>query len=72
MCSDEFFLKHTLPISTFLLKECTSVLVPAIAKIINISPFNDNNCPMVFKHSLVISFFKKRYIDKESLTGMAY
>src|SRR6218665_709095 len=45
------------PIPTSLLKDCASVLVPVITKIINLS-LSSGNFPMVFKHSLVTPLLK--------------
>ena len=52
-------------IPTSLLKDCASVLVPVITKIINLS-LSSGNFPMVFKHSLVTPLLKKTNLDKEN------
>src|SRR6218665_1675754 len=56
------------PIPTSLLKDCASVLVPAVTKIINLS-LSSGNFPMVFKHSLVTPLLKKANLDKENLSN---
>src|SRR5688572_10605968 len=56
------------PISTSLLKDCASVLVPVITKIINLS-LSTGNFPMVFKHSLVSPLLKKANVNKENLSN---
>src|SRR6218665_1484132 len=53
------------PIPTSLLKDCASVLVPVITKIINFS-LSSGNFPLVFKHSLVTTLLKKTNLDKEN------
>jgi len=54
------------PIPTCLLKKCTSVLVPTITKIINLS-LSTGVCPDHFKSSLVLPHLKKANLDKEEL-----
>src|SRR6218665_3059016 len=56
------------PIPTSLLKDCASVLVPVITKIINLS-LSFGNFPMVFKHSLVTHLLKKANLVKENLSN---
>src|ERR1043165_3893475 len=56
------------PIPTSLLKDCASVLVPVITKIINLS-LSTGNFPMVFKHSIVSPLLKKANLDKETLSN---
>src|SRR6218665_1310496 len=56
------------PIPTSLLKDCASVLLPVITKIINLSLFT-GNFPVAFKHSLVTPLLKKAKLDKENLSN---
>jgi Reverse transcriptase (RNA-dependent DNA polymerase) len=56
------------PIPTSLLKDCASILVPIITKIINIS-LSTGNFPLLFKHSLVTPLLKKPSLDKETLNN---
>ena len=56
------------PIPTALLKDCASVLIPIITKIINLS-LSTGNFPMVFKQSLVTPLLKKANLDKENLSN---
>src|SRR6218665_1109067 len=51
------------PIPTSLLKDCASVLVPVITKIINLS-LSSGNFPMVFKHFLVTPLLKEANLEK--------
>src|SRR6218665_2708731 len=53
------------PIPTSLLKDCASVLVPVITKIINLS-LSSGNFPMIFKHSLVTPLLRKANLDKKN------
>ena len=53
------------PIPTSLLKDCASVLVHVITKIINLS-LSSGNFPIVFKHSLVTPLLKKVNLDEEN------
>ena len=56
------------PIPTSLLKQCSSVLVPTITNIINLS-LSTGICPDHFKSSLVLPHLKKSNLDKEELTN---
>jgi len=56
------------PIPTSLLKDCASILVPIITKIINLS-LSTGNFPLLFKHSLVSPLLKKPSLDKETLSN---
>src|SRR6218665_3544777 len=56
------------PIPTSLLKDCASVLLPVITKIINLS-LSTGNFPLAFKHSLVTPLLKKANLDKENLSN---
>jgi hypothetical protein len=56
------------PIPTSLLKKCTSVLIPTITKIINLS-LSTGVCPDHFKSSLVLPHLKKANLDKEELSN---
>ena len=56
------------PIPTSLLKQCSSVLVPTITKIINLS-LSSGIFPDQFKHCSVHPHLKKPNLDKENLTN---
>jgi len=56
------------PIPTSLLKQCSSVLVPTITKIINLS-LSSGIFPDQFKHCSVHPHLKKSSLDKENLTN---
>ena len=56
------------PIPTSLLKDCASILVPIITKIINLS-LSTGNFPLLFKHSIVTPLLKKPSLDKETLSN---
>src|SRR6218665_66483 len=56
------------PIPTSLLKDCASVILPVITKIINLS-LSTGNFPLAFKHSFVTPLLKKANLDKENLSN---
>ena len=53
---------------TSLLKDCASVLLPVITKIINLS-LSTGNFPLAFKHSLVTPLLKTANLDEENLSN---
>src|SRR6218665_821280 len=59
--------KHD-PLPTSLLKDCASILVPIIIKIINLS-LSTGSLPLLFKHSLVTPLLKRQSLDKEILSN---
>src|SRR6218665_2451176 len=56
------------PIPTSLLKDCASILVPVIKKIVNFS-LSTGSFPLLFKHSLVTPLLKKPSLDKGILSN---
>jgi exonuclease III len=56
------------PIPTSLLKKCSSVLVPTITNIMNLS-LSTGICPDQFKSSLVLPHLKKSTLNKEELAN---
>src|SRR6218665_1047677 len=56
------------PIPTSLLKDCESILVPIITKIVNLS-LSTCSFPLLFQHSLVTPLLKKPSFDKEILSN---
>jgi len=54
------------PIPTSLLKDCASVVVPVITKVINLT-LSSSNFPMVFKHSLVTPLLYRFDITVDSV-----
>ena len=56
------------PIPTSLLKKCSSVLVPVITIIVNLS-FSSGTFPENFKNSVIKPLLKKANLDKESLSN---
>lgn len=56
------------PIPTWLLKKCSSVLIPAITKMINFS-LSTGRFPSSFKESIVCPLLKKPNLDKEILSN---
>jgi len=56
------------PIPTSLLKDCATLLVPTITKIINLS-LSTGTFPMLFKNSVVKPLLKKSSLDKELLSN---
>ena len=56
------------PIPTSLLKKCSSVLVPVITNIVNLS-FSSGTFPDNFKNSVIKPLLKKANLDKETLSN---
>ena len=56
------------PIPTSLLKKCSTVLLPTLTNIINLS-LTAGTFPDSFKHSVVTPLLKKPSLDKESLSN---
>src|SRR6218665_1823561 len=56
------------PIHTSLLKDCASILIPIMKKIVNRS-LSTGSFPLLFKRSLVTPLLKKPPLDKEILSN---
>ena len=56
------------PISTWLLKECSSMLVPTITNIVNLSLTSGQFHP-ILKESVIFPLVKKATLDKDQLSN---